>query len=317
MQGKSIHFELDTDSSLKSINSVFVQLFNYKWLIILIVFVSSMSSIFFAIKKPNVYTAKAMLVPAKSNEGGGLAKLAGQFGGLASMAGVSLGGDSGDDTEVALELVKSRSFLQLFIEKRELLPYLLAVTSWDSEQKKYNYESDVYNISTNSWVRNPPPGKSVIPTSWEGYDVLNSMIKTDFLRKKGLVTISVESISPELSMQIVTWLVEDLNSFWREKDMQEAEHSISYLQKQIDETKVAEMQSIFYELIAEQTKTKVLAAVNDDYLLKKLAPVVFPEAKSGPSRVLICIAGTLVGSVLALLIALILVFRKQRGLIRG
>ena len=53
---------------------------------------------------------RGFFVPAQGDSGGGLSQLAGQFGGLASMAGISLGGGKGDDNAIAIELLKSRSF---------------------------------------------------------------------------------------------------------------------------------------------------------------------------------------------------------------
>jgi uncharacterized protein involved in exopolysaccharide biosynthesis len=66
--------------------------------------------VMYAVSKPNLYTVEGLYMPKGGEEGGSLAKLAGQFGGLASMAGVKLGGGSPDKTEVALELLKSRAF---------------------------------------------------------------------------------------------------------------------------------------------------------------------------------------------------------------
>ena len=94
-----------------------------KFTIIIISMIFAVASIFFALSKPNIYKASAILAPA-SNEGGagGLGALAGQFGGLASMAGINLGGGGGvDKTALALEILKSRSFIEAFIAKHDLL----------------------------------------------------------------------------------------------------------------------------------------------------------------------------------------------------
>jgi hypothetical protein len=68
-----------------------------KLTIILISFIFAIASIYFALSKPNIYKASIILAPASNESGaGGLSALAGQFGGLASMAGINLaGGESG------------------------------------------------------------------------------------------------------------------------------------------------------------------------------------------------------------------------------
>lgn len=58
-----------------------------KFTIIAISFIFAVASVFFALSKPNVYKASAISAPASAEDGaGGLGALAGQFGGLASMA---------------------------------------------------------------------------------------------------------------------------------------------------------------------------------------------------------------------------------------
>ena len=51
------------------------------------------------------------------DEGGGLSRMAGQFGGLAALAGVSLPGGGADRTVLALEVLKSRKFVSEFTAK--------------------------------------------------------------------------------------------------------------------------------------------------------------------------------------------------------
>ncbi len=82
-------------------------------------------------------------MPKADDGAGGLAKLAGQFGGLASLAGVNIGGSGESKTDVAIELLSSRYFLQSFIEEHDLIVPLLAVTKWDEQSDKlvYNLES--------------------------------------------------------------------------------------------------------------------------------------------------------------------------------
>ena len=43
---------------------------------------------------------------------------------------------------------------------------------------------------------------------------------------------------------------------------------------------VAELRSLFYELIADQTRSKLLSTVGDFHLVKPLSPVIYPEQKS-------------------------------------
>lgn len=67
-----------------------------KLTIIFVSFIFAVSSIVFALSQPNIYKASTILAPVSDEGGmGDLSALAGQFGGLASMAGIDLGGEIG------------------------------------------------------------------------------------------------------------------------------------------------------------------------------------------------------------------------------
>ncbi|WP_024611166.1 Wzz/FepE/Etk N-terminal domain-containing protein [Pseudoalteromonas sp. TB64] len=295
----------------QDINTTYLGLLRYKWLIIIGTVLSACLSVVVALNQPNTFTAQVFLSPVEKSQSGGISKLAGQFGGLASMAGISLGGSEGSDVEAALEFMQSRGFLQTFITQRKLMPDLLALKSWDQDTKKPIYNRETYDPSINSWTREPLPGKNVIPSAWEGYNKLLSQINTTYLKKKNLIELKVTTVSPELSVNVTNWLIEDVNRFWREKDKKESEEAIEYLKNQALETNVSELRTVFYELIADQTRTKLLSSVGDYHLLKPLSPVVYPEEKSGPSRALICIGITFFGGLLFLILALLLTLRSR------
>ncbi len=298
---------LETTNDIVSFKKLFRIIFRMKWFILFITFAFAAGSTYIAVNKPNVYTAKGIFVPAQSESGGDLSQLAGQFGGLASMAGVSLGGGKGDDNAIAIELLKSRSFLQSFIERRNLLPQLLAATKWDQANNSLIYSEELYNVQEKRWVRDAPPGKAVIPTPWEGFEQMRSLLDIEYISKKGMIKISLTYLSPELAAQWLTWLIADLNSYWRLQEKKLADDSIEYLQEQVATTNNSEMQAIFYSIIAEQTQNNLLTEVRKEYLFKTLAPIVVPEEKSAPSRALICAAGTFLGGLLSLLFSFIYV----------
>ena len=114
---------MDDEIDLKEL---FAVLWSGKWLISAVTSVAAIVSILIALWLPNIYTASAVLAPADGGESG-LGGLLEQYGGLASLAGVSLpGGGGANQTGYALELMKSRKFISEFVERHEILPELMA-----------------------------------------------------------------------------------------------------------------------------------------------------------------------------------------------
>jgi len=276
-----------------------------KWLIVGVTTAAAIIAVVIAIMLPNIYRAEALLAPNQDQGAGGLAALASQYGGLASLAGINLGGGQADKTGLGLEVLKSRKFVGDFIERHDLLVPLMAAEGWDAESGELKIDPDAYDIAAKKWVREVSPPKKTIPSTQEAYEEFSDLFSVSQDKKSGFVTVSVEHYSPTVARQWVDWLVDDLNSEIMRQDVSEAEQAIEYLNKQIASTSLAELQTVFFRLIEEQTKTVMLAKVSSEYLLKTLDPAVAPEKKAKPKRALIAVLGTLLGGFLGIVIVLV------------
>jgi len=283
-------------------------LWNCKWLIMAVTFVFAVASVLYALSLPNIYKSEALLAPAEESSGGGLASMGGQFGGLASLAGVNLGGGAADKTTLALSVLKSREFIFYFIEKHSLLVPLMAAKGWDREKDELIIDSDAYNPTTGVWVRDVSPPNKPKPSMQKAYNEFTQRLSVSQDKESSYISLGFESYSPSASKQWVDWLVEDINLKLKERDVAEAERSIKYLKAQLEKTSVTDMQSIFYELIEEQTKTIMFAEVRDEYVFKTIDAAVVPELKSKPKRALICIFGIMLGGFLAAVTVLVRYF---------
>ncbi|EJG0529715.1 LPS O-antigen length regulator, partial [Vibrio parahaemolyticus] len=113
------------------LRELFKALWKGKWIIIATTFIFAIGSVFYAMSLPNIYKADALLAPAESSNGGGLSKMAGQLGGLAALAGVNIGGSETSQTELAVQVMMSRQFIEYYINKHNLLVPLMAAKGWD------------------------------------------------------------------------------------------------------------------------------------------------------------------------------------------
>ena len=95
-----------------------------------------------ALSLPNIYQSTAILAPKSDGGSGGLSRLASQYGGLASLAGINLGGVGGDGmtkSAIALEKMKSLSFFRKHLYE-DVLVDLMAVESWDASARQLVYD---------------------------------------------------------------------------------------------------------------------------------------------------------------------------------
>jgi uncharacterized protein involved in exopolysaccharide biosynthesis len=281
-----------------------------KFAIIIICTVFAVASVFFALSKPNIYKASLILAPA-TDEGGGLGGMASQLGGLASIAGINLGNGSIDKASLAIELMKSRSFIEGFIFKHDLLVPLMASKSWDMATDMLIIDNQVYDMSNLKWLREVKAPQKPEPSSWEAYKVFLSLLKVSQDKNNSMVKVSIDFYSPTIAKQWLTWFIEDINEYMREQDKTEVQASIDYLTKQLANIKVANMETVFYQLIEEQTKNMMLTMVKKEYVLKTIDPAQVPDTKDKPKRALIVVFGTILGGIISIIIVLFRYYSKK------
>ena len=286
------------------LKELFAVLWAGKLHIIGVTAIAAIIAVAVAIYMPNIYRSEALVAPVSAN-GGGMGGLASKFGGLASLAGISLPSGGSDKTGLGIEVMKSRQFLQDFIAKRQILPDLMAIEKWNASSGEVVYDDEVYLAANKQWVREAKPPRTSIPSVQEAHEAFLKVLSVSQDKESGFVSIAIEHESPVVAQQWVTWLVEDINETIRKQDVEQAERSIAYLKEQISSTSLADLQAGFFEMIQSQTETIMLAKASPEYLFKTLDPAVVPELKAKPKRALIAVLGTMLGGMLGVLIVLI------------
>ena len=246
----------------------------YKKLLLSVVLCALLLSIGVAIFTPPIYKAELIAAPATEEKGGGLSSLAGQFGGLASLAGVNIP-SGGSDIDRVLATLKSRAFLVPFLQQAAVFK---AVS--DQLSKEDLSVLDAYD-----------------------YFIANVIdVRKD--NKTGLVSLSIEWQDPVIAASWANSLLLRLNEHQRKNAINEAEQNIEYLTSQLQQTGIVDMQQAIYRLIEAQTKTVMLANVKKEYALQVIDPAVAPEDPISPRLGLIIV----LGSVLGLMLGVFLVF---------
>ena len=287
------------------IKELFTVLWDGKYLLGAITFIAAAVSVVFALAQQNIFTATALLAPVE-NSSNGISGLMRQYGSLASLAGVQLpGGEGASRAQLGMELMKSRAFIGDFVKRHGILPELVAVDYWDQDSGELVFDDRVYDSNTKIWVRDVSPPKLPQPSVQEAHKAFTSILRISEDAKTGYVSVSIEHKSPVTAARWVSWLVEDVNAAVKKQDVHEATSSIEYLKQQISKTSLADLQSMFFELIQSQTETVMLAQVRPEYVFKTIDPAVIPEEKSKPDRALICILGTLLGGILGVMVVLV------------
>jgi uncharacterized protein involved in exopolysaccharide biosynthesis len=235
-----------------------------------------------------VYRADIVVAPAPERDGGA-AGLAAQFGGLAALAGIDLGGQSSKEEVIAF--LRSRDLAMDFIRQNSLLPVLFA-SRWDAASK--------------AWKKDEP-------TLGDAYLVFDERVRNILEdRRTGMVTVRVEWTDRERAAQWANGLVKLANERLRERAIRDSNERIRYLESEAQKSSGVELRDAIYRLIESEVKSRMIASVHPEFALRVVDPAVVPDAdkRVRPWRSLMVVAGSLAGVLIG--IAILLIQRRLR-----
>ncbi len=290
------------------------ELFGVLWAgklkIIAITAVFAFVSVIYALSVPNQYTATALLAPAQSDSSD-LSGALGKLGGLASLAGVNIGSGESSEAQIAQEIMKSWSFIEGFIAANNIAVEVYAAEGWSKGSNELQIDDGVYDTENKQWLVENESGVTGPPSSWYLFQAFSERLEVSEEKISGLVSVSIEYYSPQIAKQWLDMYVAAVNAHMQQRQMAKVTNNINYLQAQIEKTSIAEMREVFYHIIEEQTKNRMVAEASPEYAFVVVSPSMVPELKTQPQRALICILGTLLGGMLSVLLVLVMNYARK------
>jgi len=300
----------NSETALIDLFEIWQAIWLYKFQIIIFTVLTSILSVVYALNLPNQYKAEVLISHANQDNGSSLASMAGQLGGLAGLAGINIAGDS-NEAMINVERLQSKTFLFEFIHHHGIKVPLMAGLSWDKESKQLLLDESKYNDTSKVWLSSDDEVRDPEPTDMETYLAFINILKIEQNKINGLIEISLEYLDPYLAKEWLMLLINELNEKRRDIEILEKQRSIEFLKKQLAKTNVAEMKNVFYQIIEEQTKSMLLAEVQEDFVFKIIDAAIVPEKKSSPKRAVICIIGTMLGAILSVIFSLFVFYVKK------
>ena len=255
---------------------------------------------FYALSLPNIYESESLLTPVQQGSSQGS-----QAGGLAALVGINLNDANANNVDVTLETSKSFDFYRYLNERRSIDKYILAVDNYSYSEDKLYFNEAIYNSEQDKWVVDAN-GKSSQPSLLKSYKAFKKD-HFSFVRDKitGLIEFKFEHQSPQVSKDILDFIIKDLNQYIRDREIIEARDSIKFIELQISKTPVPEVRKALAKLIELKAQKMMIGETTDEYALKVIQSPIEPEAPSYPSRRTICIVITLLGGLLSSIFVLI------------
>ncbi len=279
-----------------SLVDIFKVIARYRWLVLGLILLVSLATTTTAFLLPPQYRADVLVQPVSdADEQDQYAGLLGQLGGIAGLTGVKM--DSRENKHKSIATLKSRQFTERFIEQEKLLPILFA-DLWDTDKGHWRLDA-----------------KDKVPTLLDAYELFNGKVRrVTEDRMTGLVTLSISWSDPQLAADWANRMIQAVNTRLRQSVVEDSNKAITYLQAQLKQTSVVELQDVLHRLVESEMKEVILANINEEYAFRVIDPAVMPEKPFSPKIALLAVLGVISGTLMGLFLALVLnYFRGRRA----
>lgn len=263
-------------------------LWQARWLVITLTALCALVAGIAYLVLPKRYEAIIVISPASQNtpgsgQGGGLSSMLSEFGGLASLAGLSVTGDSRKAESLAV--LVSGALTEDYIRKNNLLP-VLYYKQWDAQAQRWK-----------------PTTKEKMPTLWKANEFFKKKVrKINTDTKTGIVTMTITWTDPDMAAEWANGLVKLTNEYLRNKAIQQSDRNITYLNEQAAKTDAVGARQAIYAILQTEINKEMLARGSDEYAFKVLDPAQSPERPSSFGAVVLIAAGLVGGFMLSVIV---------------
>lgn len=254
-----------------------------KWIVIGLCVLSAAFAVLYALSATPIYRSEVVLSPVSK---GSMSGTSSPLGGLASFAGITVGGAT-DQVEM-LAMLESNGFTAAFIRDKDLLPILFA-DRWDAQAQKWNASLEEQ------------------PDVRDGVRLFNEGVRfiSEDAPKTGLVTLAIEWKDPKIAAEWAGELVQRINESARRRDIAESQRKLDYLNQEMSKANIVELRQAIARVIEDQINAMMLAQAQAEYAFKVIDPPIIPKKRIWPQRTLIVLVAVFLAGFIGTLIVLV------------
>ncbi len=260
----------------------------------------------YVLSLPNSYKSQAVLIPTSDNSRPSL----GGLGGLAAMAGVSLGGGSMTPDIAFNSLLNNYGFMKKFVEENHIDEYY----NREDEDKSYVFAfgfRGLYDL-----FHTAKKEKKVLNRENEVYSLVKKLqgkfsIQAD--KKSGLISISFTDYDREYTPKMINMFLKDASQYLVDNGLKNIDSRLNYFEKEMARVEAFELRKNLSQMISQIVQEKVMMKSKQyyqcDLLTAPQAPYI--KAKTKPKRGLMLVVSFVISIILGIFVVFFLEFLKK------
>lgn len=253
---------------------IFKEIYEARYLLILVTFLVTALTAIYSLTIPNVYKSTAKLEPVVSENNSSMGGLGSILGSFDSSLNQKIG-----KTQQALEIIESKDFFEKLYSKDD---FLLMLMAYKTSLTGHTIDSDIYDSQSSVWV----DGK---PSFMEAYrKFYNEHFSKSAPKDTPFITIGINHYSQENSKRWLDMILDELDSYLKDRDSKISEETIEFLQERISKSNQTNKMYLTQLLVLE-TQKLIQTKVDSYYAFTIIDSPRVPEFKESPKRAIICL----------------------------
>lgn len=268
-------------------------------------------ALLFALKQPNTYSSSAVLVPTEMDK-----SALGGLGGLAAMAGVSLGGSSMTPDVAFQSLLDNYEFMHSFVAKHKIDEYYFD----DNLSAKFVFALGFDGIFE---LTNSPKDWSNLDREEEIFKLIEAIQKNFSIssdKKSGLITVSYNDYDRAFAPQMVNLFLEDASAYLVQNELVNINSRLRYFQEELGKAEGIELRQNISSLISSILEKQIMTKSKKYYQCDALTMPyeAYIKDKTKPKRGLILVVAFVTGTILGVFLVFFRAFlRKEDATAEG
>ncbi len=262
---------------------------------------------FYVLKMPNSYKSETILIPVAEASGNSL----GGLGGLAAMAGVSIGGGGSMTPDVAFTtLLNDYDFMKKFVIANKIVEH------YDSPTVDENYVFALGFRGIYDLFHSPVEIDEDYDFDKRVFDVIKSLKKKLSIssdKKTALINVSFTDEDREFAPKMINMFLKDASKYLVSNNLRIIDNKLNYFSREMQRADGFELRQSLSAMISQIVQEKVMMKSKVYYqcdVLTKPA-VAYIKDKAKPKRGLILVVAFITSIILGIFLVFFLEFIKK------
>ncbi len=300
----------ELDPSRAGPSDLVAGLWRYRLLIAAITLATVLAGIVYLHLATYRYTAEMRVIASHTPANAGSLSPGGKLGGLASLVGVSVDGESTSPFHLYLEELTSRD-TAAELARRPAILHAIFDRQWDASAARWRVPETPFRDGLKAILGFPPtPWRA--PDAARMQDYLRENIKVDEDPKRAVTVVRFDHEDPRFAVTLLTALNTIVDRHLRDVALQRASEYARYLDARLQTVTVAEHRLALTEALSEQEKQVMFASSAAPYAADPVELSVASIAPTSPRPVIVLVSSVIIGAVLGALAVMVILYVRTR-----